>query len=82
MKRVIFLLIIVLISFVFTSNQSLHFPDSTTINRPPNILFAIADDQSFAHVSALGQDIFKTPYFDEVAKRGILFTNAFVAAPQ
>ncbi|MFM2232533.1 MAG: hypothetical protein RJB31_1234, partial [Bacteroidota bacterium] len=67
MKRVIFLLAIVLVSFVFTSNQSLHVPIPKTINRPPNILFAIADDQSFAHVSALGQDIFKTPYFDEVA---------------
>ena len=82
MKRVIFLLAIVLVSFVFTSNHLLYPPIPKTINRPPNILFAIADDQSFAHVSALGQDIFKTPYFDEVAKRGIMFTNAFVAAPQ
>jgi len=81
-KRIILLLIIVSGAFIFTSNHSLLAPKSKTINRPPNILFAIADDQSFAHVSALGQDIFKTPYFDEVAKRGILFTNAFVAAPQ
>ena len=82
MKKLIFLLAIVLVSFFFKSNQSLRVPDTKTINRPPNILFAIADDQSFAHVSALGQEIFKTPYFDEVAKRGIMFTNAFVAAPQ
>ena len=82
MKRVIFLLTIVLVSLVFTSNHLLHPPIPKTIKRPPNILFAIADDQSFAHVSALGQDIFRTPYFDEVAKRGIMFTNAFVAAPQ
>jgi N-sulfoglucosamine sulfohydrolase len=81
-KRVIFLLTIVLVSLVFTSNHLLHPPIPKTNKRPPNILFAIADDQSFAHVSALGQDIFKTPYFDEVAKRGIMFTNAFVAAPQ
>lgn len=82
MKRVIFLLTIVLVSFVFTSNYLLHAPIPKKVKRPPNILFAIADDQSFAHVSAMGQDIFKTPYFDEVAKRGIMFTNAFVAAPQ
>ena len=82
MKRVIFLLIIVLVSFVFTSNHLLHTPIPKKINRPPNILFAIADDQSFAHVSALGQDFFITPYFDEVVKRGVMFTNAFVAAPQ
>ncbi|MFM1962985.1 MAG: hypothetical protein RLZZ172_1830 [Bacteroidota bacterium] len=82
MKRIIFLLTITLVSLVSSSNQWLHVVEPKIINRPPNILFAIADDQSFAHVSALGQDIFITPYFDEVAKRGIMFTNAFVAAPQ
>ena len=50
--------------------------------RPPNILFAIADDQSYPHASAYGQAAFRTPAFDGVAARGILFTNAFVAAPQ
>ena len=50
--------------------------------RPPNILFAIADDQSFPHASAYGQKAFQTPVFDSVAAQGILFNNAFVAAPQ
>ncbi|MEM8894921.1 MAG: sulfatase [Bacteroidota bacterium] len=50
--------------------------------RRPNILFAIADDQSFPHTSAYGTQGINTPAFDEVAKRGVLFTNAFVAAPQ
>lgn len=47
-----------------------------------NILFAIADDQSYPHASAYGQPVFKTPVFDSVAANGILFMNAFVAAPQ
>ena len=50
--------------------------------RPPNILFAIADDQSYPHASAYGSKVFKTPSFDAVAARGVLFHNAFVAAPQ
>ena len=50
--------------------------------RPPNILFAIADDQSYPHSSIYGQKIFHTPAFDRVAANGILFNNAFVAAPQ
>jgi uncharacterized sulfatase len=50
--------------------------------KKPNILFAIADDQSFPYASAYGTNGIKTPYFDKVAKDGILFTNAFVAAPQ
>ncbi|MCP5535086.1 MAG: sulfatase [Akkermansiaceae bacterium] len=48
----------------------------------PNILFAIADDQSFLHAGAYGFVNVKTPAFDRVASEGILFGNAFVAAPQ
>jgi len=51
-------------------------------SRRLNILFAIADDQSFPHASAYGSRLFRTPAFDQVAAAGILFRNAFVAAPQ
>ena len=47
----------------------------------PNILFCISDDQSFPHASAYGCSFVNTPAFDEIADRGILFTNCFVAAP-
>ena len=49
--------------------------------RRPNILFAISDDQSFAHTSAMGDRLVNTPAFDEVAQRGILFTNAICNSP-
>ena len=45
--------------------------------QPPNILFCIADDASFPHMSAYGCKWVKTPGFDRVAKQGILFTNAY-----
>ncbi|HKJ67605.1 MAG TPA: sulfatase [bacterium] len=48
----------------------------------PNILFAIADDQSWPHAGAYGCPGINTPAFDRVAREGILFTNAFCAAPQ
>ena len=44
--------------------------------RPPNLLFAIADDWG-AHAGAYGTRWVKTPHFDRVAKEGILFTRAF-----
>ena len=43
----------------------------------PNILVCIADDQSFPHASAYGCKWVKTPAFDQVARQGVLFTNAF-----
>lgn len=51
-------------------------------SKQPNILFAIADDQSFPYASGYGECGVKTPAFDKVAETGILFINAFVAAPQ
>ncbi|UXX80967.1 sulfatase [Reichenbachiella carrageenanivorans] len=45
--------------------------------QPPNILFAIADDASWAHMGAYGCDWVKTPGFDRVAKEGLLFMNAY-----
>ena len=50
---------------------------STMLNKveakPPNVLFAIADDMS--HASAYGYKFVNTPNFDRLAKEGILFTQ-------
>ncbi|WP_254412632.1 sulfatase family protein [Dyadobacter diqingensis] len=43
----------------------------------PNILFCIADDATFRHLSAYGCKWVQTPAFDRVAKEGLLFTNAY-----
>jgi len=47
----------------------------------PNILLLLADDWSYPHAGALGDKVVKTPTFDRIAKEGVLFENAFVAAP-
>ena len=49
--------------------------------RLPNILLAISDDQSYPHASAYGSGVVHTPGFDRIASEGILFNNAFSAAP-
>ncbi|MBI1249558.1 sulfatase-like hydrolase/transferase [bacterium] len=53
----------------------------------PNILFAFADDWG-KQASIYGElgpgginDVIKTPNFDALARRGVLFNNAFVNAP-
>jgi arylsulfatase A-like enzyme len=53
-----------------------------TKDKRPNILFAIADDQSYPYASAYGTTGVRTPAFDRVAHAGVLFDNAFAAAPQ
>ena len=49
--------------------------------RRPNILLAIADDWSFPHAGVYGDAIVSTPTIDRLAREGVRFTNAFVAAP-
>ncbi|MCP4846836.1 MAG: sulfatase [Verrucomicrobiaceae bacterium] len=48
---------------------------------PPNILIMMSDDQSFPHASAYGSKMVLTPNFDRIARDGMLFNNAFCAAP-
>lgn len=55
--------------------------DKVVQRKPPNILFAISDDQSYPHASAYGSKMVLTPAFDRVASEGVLFTNAFAASP-
>lgn len=47
----------------------------------PNILFAISDDQSFAHTSFSGCTFVKTPAFDKVASEGVYFSNCYAGSP-
>lgn len=68
MKSNFFLLISLLL---FLSCQQEEAPQR------PNILFAIADDQSFPHAGAYGCSWVSTPAFDKVAREGLLFTQAF-----
>ena len=50
---------------------SLFFKVSAQEVKAPNILFAISDDQSFAHTSFAGAPFINTPTFDRLAKEGV-----------
>jgi N-sulfoglucosamine sulfohydrolase len=43
----------------------------------PNILIAMGDDISFPHMSAYGTNWVRTPGFDMVASKGLLFNHAY-----
>lgn len=51
------------------------------IQKRPNILFCMSDDQTWLHTSIAGDPVVKTPHFDRVAREGILFTNSFTSCP-
>ena len=49
--------------------------------RPPNIVFILIDDLGWADLPAYGNAFHETPQIDRLAAQGMLFTNAYAAAP-
>lgn len=50
-------------------------------NPKPNIVFILADDLGFMDVSMNGSKYYETPNIDRLAKRGMMFTNAYTSSP-
>lgn len=49
--------------------------------RKPNIIFILADDLGWGELNAYGNTFNETPHLTELAKQGMLFTQAYAAAP-
>lgn len=50
-------------------------------NRPPNIVFVLADDLGWGDLGCYGNQFIPTPNLDRLAKQGSLFTSFYVANP-
>jgi len=47
----------------------------------PNILFILIDDMGWRDLSCMGSSFYETPNIDRLASEGMLFTDAYSAAP-
>ena len=47
----------------------------------PNILLLMSDNQSADHLGCYGDKSVKTPNIDKLAKKGLIFKNAYCSAP-
>jgi arylsulfatase len=52
-----------------------------TPQRPPNIVFFMADDLGYGEVGAFGQELIPTPNIDSLARDGMIFTNHYSGSP-
>ena len=48
--------------------------------RPPNVVFILADDLGWRDTGVYGSTFHETPHIDALAKRGMMFTDAYAAA--
>ena len=49
--------------------------------RPPNVVVILMDDMGWRDVGFMGNAFVDTPHLDRLAKRGLVFTQAYASAP-
>jgi arylsulfatase A-like enzyme len=85
MNRLTWVLIVIVFFFCpFAGRASDEMPclrsglTGTGAKKRPNIVFLLADDLRWNALGCMGDKHAKTPHIDALAKRGVLFRNAFV----
>ncbi|MEZ6057057.1 MAG: sulfatase [Planctomycetaceae bacterium] len=67
-----------LISLLLFSASSTFAVDT---NRPPNVILILMDDMGWRDVGYMGNSFVETPHIDQLAKNGLVFTQAYSSAP-
>lgn len=73
MKKLFFLVALAL--FFLSSCNNLNQNEDNSSK--PNILFLLADDLGYGELGTYGQKIIQTPVLDDLAKKGMKFTNFY-----
>ena len=69
-------------SFLLTGMVSAVNTPSTGKPEKLNFVFFIVDDLGWKDLSCMGSDFYETPAIDDLASDGVLFTDAYQAAPR
>jgi len=59
----------------------LHRPAAAAEPDPPNVVFILVDDMSWADPVCYGNRFYETPNVDALARQGMRFTDAYAACP-
>ena len=60
------------------STETSSVESASNEEKPPNILWIIADDQAYSDFGFMGHDLVKTPHIDKLASESALFPNGYV----
>lgn len=60
---------------------SLVFAGTAAAERPPNVIFILADDLGYGELGSFGQTKIRTPHLDRLAERGMRLTRHYSGSP-
>ena len=69
-----------IVSAVVLTLACLHLKAQATDQRPPNIVFILADDLGYGDLSCYGADDIATPNIDRMTAEGVKFNSFYVSA--
>jgi arylsulfatase len=82
MKRILFFAFSLILPIVLLSGCSGGGPwKRRAKEQKPNIIFIMADDLGYGEVGCYGQEKIQTPNIDQLAEKGMKFTNFYSGAP-
>ncbi|RLD31869.1 MAG: hypothetical protein DRI73_08015, partial [Bacteroidetes bacterium] len=77
MKNKVWIFVIILIGLYSCSNNAQKENLKEDINKRPNFLFLLTDDQTYKTIHALNNSEIETPNMDKLSEQGITFTHCF-----
>lgn len=54
---------------------------AVAVEKPPNIVIILSDDQAWTDYGFMGHADIQTPHLDQLARRSLVFSHGYVAAP-
>ena len=76
LRPILLLLALACLGLLMTSAVS-----AEPAERPPNVVFILADDLGWAELGCYGNRFNETPHLDRLARQGMRLTDAYAAAP-
>jgi len=73
MQKLKFIIALLAIGAVFSCSNDQQ-------NAKPNIVFIFIDDLGWTDLGYMGSNYYETPHIDQLAKKGMIFTNAYANA--
>ena len=70
---------VVALALVFANASTAQ--DTPAAQRPPNVVFVLADDLGYRELGCFGQQKIRTPHLDRLAAQGLKLTRHYAGAP-